>query len=88
MPDLSFLPAHNVMTNPESNIHPKRIQGIAEIKLLLILGVVMQHCNYIFKYPAYIEDYPGSISFLRFLVFDICDASVPCFFIISGYLFF
>lgn len=69
-------------------VHPQRIQGIAEIKFLLILGVVMQHCNYILGYPEFVENYPGSLRFLRLLVYKICDASVPCFFMISGFLFF
>lgn len=58
------------------------------MKFLLILGVVMQHCDFILQNQAYQALSSCEIEVLNVWVRMICKASVPCFFIISGFLFF
>lgn len=67
----------------------ERIPYIDEFKFILILGVVMGHCNFASDYPARVVDDTPWLS----VIGDMSNATlsgvcVPCFFIISGILFF
>lgn len=66
----------------------EKIIGISEMKFMLILGVVLIHCNVIDAYsPANYQDNLG-IRICSFFSSIVCSVCVPCFFIISGFLFF
>lgn len=58
-------------------------------KLLLILGVVLIHCNLLPNLPDFIisENVTGII-IIRFISRYLCKICVPSFFMISGFLFF
>lgn len=65
-----------------------RIPFIDEFKFILILGVVLIHCNFAADYPPQVVDDNPWLSFIRDLTSTVFSVCVPCFFIISGILFF
>lgn len=58
------------------------------MKFLLILGVVLIHCNIVHAYPDELYDHDVWIRICDFISSQVCRVCVPCFFIISGFLFF
>lgn len=66
-------------------MHDKKLASIPIFKLILIVGVVIIHCNILNVVPSEPGNYGLSISELIVLFTRVC---VPSFFIISGYLFF
>lgn len=64
------------------------IRGIGEMKFLLILGVVLIHCNLANDFePAKVETSPG-LELVRWISTMVCQGCVPCFFLLSAYLMF
>ncbi len=58
------------------------------MKFLLILGVVLIHCNVMYAYsPENFQENIG-IRICSYISEIVCSVCVPCFFIISGFLFF
>ncbi|MCM1451413.1 MAG: acyltransferase [Clostridium sp.] len=55
------------------------------MKLLLILGVVLIHCNIADDYS---RPYSPGVEICNFISSNVCQICVPSFFIISGFLFF
>lgn len=66
----------------------KKIAGVSELKFLLILGIVLIHCEIISEYPTSALNANFGIQLCHFISGTICYPCVPCFFVISGYLFF
>lgn len=64
------------------------IKGINEMKFLLILGVVLIHCDISYAYTTEEYDTNIGIRLCHYMSDIVCRVCVPCFFIISGYLYF
>ena len=76
--------------SPISAAAPENIPSLNIAKFLLILGVVLIHCNP-FPLPNLQENEVidnAGLQIVMFLSSRLCSVSVPCFFIISGFLFF
>lgn len=57
------------------------------LKFFLILGVVLIHCNFLKNVNPNDINTSGSF-FIQFICINVCAICVPCFFILSGYLYF
>lgn len=70
-------------------ITPKpRLYGIQNSKFLLILGVVLIHCNFSVNFPNEIASSNNGLRIINWISSGVCKPCVPVFFILSGYLFF
>lgn len=58
------------------------------MKFLLILGVVLIHCDIYNEYAFNISQTNVGILLCHYISSVLCSICVPCFFVISGYLFF
>lgn len=65
-----------------------RIAQFDRMKLLLILGVVLIHVNIVSFYSPEDRQMGGWLTVIDSISTVICSVCVPCFFIISGFLFF
>lgn len=66
----------------------EKITGISEMKFLLILGVVFVHCDVSNEFSIEAYDMNFGIRLCHYISSIFCSICVPCFFIISGFLFF
>ncbi len=58
----------------------EKITGISEMKFLLILGVVLIHCNVMYAYsPENFQENIG-IRICSYISEIVCSVCVPCFF--------
>lgn len=71
-----------------SSYTSRHIPSIDVMKLFLICGVALIHSNV----SGYFSDYAYNSNFLirlcGYISFSVCRVCVPCFFILSGFLFF
>lgn len=71
-----------------NSVRAHKLNGISEMKFLLILGVVMIHCNLANDYgPETVASNPG-LELVRWISTMVCQGCVPCFFMLSAYLMF
>ncbi len=71
-------------------IHPARqkIEGVSEMKFMLILGIVLIHSNLSGNYSISTVNENIGLKIIDWISGYVCHGCVPSFFIISAYLFF
>ena len=75
-------------TNHTHEVKAPGVPYIGAMKLLLIFGVVLIHCSLSKGYSDEESAANLAIKLCDFISLDICWFCVPCFFCLSGYLYF